>query len=96
MNKSNLVVVAGGTGAIGNAIADQLSQIGFSDIIKFGTKTSPAIDFNDLFWSQLNIYKKKTSLFQFFSMQQEYCTIIIQCQKKLLKTLNLNLPKRIF
>ena len=47
MNKSNLVVVAGGTGAIGNAIADQLSQIGFSDIIKFGTKTSPAIDFND-------------------------------------------------
>ena len=47
MNKSNLVVVAGGTGAIGNAIADQLSQIGFSDIIKLGTKTSPAIDFND-------------------------------------------------
>ena len=47
MNKSNLVVVAGGTGAIGNAIADQLNQIGFSDIIKFGTKTAPAIDFND-------------------------------------------------
>ena len=43
MNKSNLVVVVGGTGAIGNAIADQLNQIGFSDIIKFGTKTSPAI-----------------------------------------------------
>ena len=47
MNKSNLVVVAGGTGEIGNAIADQLNQIGFSDIIKFGTKTSPAIDFNN-------------------------------------------------
>ena len=47
MNKSNLAVIAGGTGAIGKAIADQFNQIGFSDIIKIGTKTSPAIDFND-------------------------------------------------
>ena len=29
MNKNNLAVIAGGTGAIGNAIADQLNQIGF-------------------------------------------------------------------
>ena len=29
MNKSNLVVVAGGTGAIGNAIADQLTKLVF-------------------------------------------------------------------
>ena len=47
MNKNNLAVIVGGTGAIGNAVADQLNQIGFSDIIKIGTKTSPAIDFND-------------------------------------------------
>ena len=47
MNKTNIAVIAGGTGAIGKAIADQLNQIGFSDIVKIGTKTSPAIDFND-------------------------------------------------
>ena len=39
MNKSNLAVIAGGTGAIGKAIADQFNQIGFSDIIKIGTIT---------------------------------------------------------
>tara|TARA_B100000963_G_scaffold14321_1_gene11013 strand:+ start:1201 stop:1893 length:693 start_codon:yes stop_codon:yes gene_type:complete len=47
MNKKNLAVIVGGTGAIGKAIADQLNQIGFSDIIRIGTKTSPSIDFND-------------------------------------------------
>ena len=98
MNKSNLVVVAGGTGAIGNAIADQLNQIGFSDIIKFGTKTAPAIDFNDenSILESVEYIQKKNKPISVFSMQQEYYTIIIQCQKKRLKTLNLNLPKRIF
>ena len=47
MNKNNLAVIVGGTGAIGKAIADQLNQIGFSDIVRIGTKTSPPIDFND-------------------------------------------------
>ena len=47
MNKNNLAVIVGGTGAIGQAIADQLNKIGFSDTIKIGTKTSPSIDFND-------------------------------------------------
>ncbi len=47
MNKNNLVVIAGGTGAIGKAIADELSKIGFLDIIKIGTKTSPSINFNN-------------------------------------------------
>ena len=41
MNKNNLAVIAGGTGAIGKAIADELYKIGFLDIIKIGTKTSP-------------------------------------------------------
>ena len=68
MNKSNLAVIVGGTGAIGNAIADQLKQIGFSDIIKFGTKTSPAIDFNDenSILESAEYIKKKINLFQFF------------------------------
>ena len=47
MNKSNLAVIVGGRGAIGYAVAVQLKQIGFLDIIKLGTKTSPAINFND-------------------------------------------------
>ena len=69
MNKSNLAVIVGGTGAIGNAIADQLNQIGFSDIIKFGTKTSPAIDFNDensILESAEYIKKKNKSISIFF------------------------------
>ena len=37
MNKNNLAVIVGGTGAIGNAVADQFNQIGFSEIIKFGS-----------------------------------------------------------
>tara|TARA_B100000575_G_scaffold223645_1_gene184129 strand:+ start:232 stop:924 length:693 start_codon:yes stop_codon:yes gene_type:complete len=46
MNKNNLAVIAGGTGAIGKAIADELKKVGFSEIIKIGTKTKPSIDFN--------------------------------------------------
>ncbi len=46
MNKNNLAVIAGGTGAIGKAIADELYKIGFSEIIKIGTNTRPSIDFN--------------------------------------------------
>ena len=66
--KNNLAVIAGGTGAIGKAIADQLNQIGFSDIIKIGTKTSPAIDFNDenSILDSAEYIQKKQAYFNFF------------------------------
>tara|TARA_B100000575_G_scaffold183780_1_gene147763 strand:+ start:1357 stop:1590 length:234 start_codon:yes stop_codon:yes gene_type:complete len=69
MNKKNLAVIVGGTGAIGKAIADQLNQIGFSDIIRIGTKTSPSIDFNDentILESAEYIKKKKKAYFNSF------------------------------
>jgi len=47
MNKNNLAIVIGGTGAIGNAIASEIENLGFQDVIKIGTKTIPSIDFND-------------------------------------------------
>ena len=47
MNKNNLAVIVGGTGAIGESIANEISKIGFSDILKIGTKTTPSIDFNN-------------------------------------------------
>ena len=47
MNKSNLAIVIGGTGAIGNAIASEIENLGFQDVIKIGTKTTPSIDFSD-------------------------------------------------
>ena len=47
MNKENLVVIIGGTGAIGNAIAIEIGKLGFKEILKIGTKTNPSIDFND-------------------------------------------------
>jgi predicted dinucleotide-binding enzyme len=39
MNKNNLAIVIGGTGAIGNAIASEIENLGFQDVIKIGTKT---------------------------------------------------------
>ena len=47
MNKENLAVIIGGTGAIGNAIANEIEKLGFKEILKIGTKTDPSIDFND-------------------------------------------------
>ena len=47
MNKNNLAIVVGGTGAIGNAIANEIENLGFQDVIKIGTKTTPSIDFSD-------------------------------------------------
>ena len=47
MNKENLAVIVGGTGAIGNAIANELEKLGFKEVLKIGTKTNPSIDFND-------------------------------------------------
>jgi len=47
MNKNNLAIVIGGTGAIGNAITSEIENLGFQDVIKIGTKTTPSIDFND-------------------------------------------------
>ena len=47
MNKNNLAIVIGGTGAIGTAIASEIENLGFQDVIKIGTKTIPSIDFND-------------------------------------------------
>ena len=47
MNKDNLAVIVGGTGAIGNAIANELEKLGFKEVLKIGTKTNPSIDFND-------------------------------------------------
>ena len=47
MNKENLAVIIGGTGAIGNAIAIEIGKLGFKEILKIGTKTNPSIDFND-------------------------------------------------
>ncbi len=47
MNKENLVLVIGGTGAIGKAVADELSNLGFKEILIFGRKTNPGIDFNN-------------------------------------------------
>ena len=35
MNKENLVLVIGGTGAIGKAVADELSNLGFEQILTF-------------------------------------------------------------
>jgi NAD(P)-dependent dehydrogenase (short-subunit alcohol dehydrogenase family) len=47
MNKNNIAVIIGGTGAIGESIANEINKIGFSDILKIGTKTTPSIDFNN-------------------------------------------------
>ena len=47
MNKNNLAVIVGGTGAIGDSIAHEICKIGFSDVLKIGTKTTPSIDFNN-------------------------------------------------
>lgn len=46
MNKENLAIIVGGTGAIGNAIAIEIEKLGFKNILKIGTKTNPSIDFN--------------------------------------------------
>ena len=47
MNKDNLAVIVGATGAIGNAIANEIENLGFKDVLKVGTNTTPSIDFNN-------------------------------------------------
>ena len=47
MNKDNLAVIVGATGAIGNAIANEMESLGFKDVLKVGTNTAPSIDFNN-------------------------------------------------
>jgi len=61
MNKNNLAIVIGGTGAIGNAIASEIENLGFQDVIKIGTKTTPSINFNDedTILNTVNLVKEK-------------------------------------
>jgi len=47
MNKDNLAVIVGASGAIGNAIANEIENLGFKDVLKVGTNTTPSIDFNN-------------------------------------------------
>ena len=47
MNKSNIALIVGGTGAIGGAIADELAQNGFTNIIKLSRSTQPNIELTD-------------------------------------------------
>ena len=44
MNKNNIVLIVGATGAIGSAISEELKKEGFSDIIKLSRYTEPKID----------------------------------------------------
>ena len=85
MNKENLAVIVGGTGAIGNAIANEIEKLGFKEVLKIGTKTNPSIDFNDenTIIKTTEFIKNKISQFQFYLMQQEFCIMMTQCQKKL-------------
>ena len=47
MNKSNIALIVGGTGAIGSAIADELTQNGFTNIVKLSRSTQPNIELAD-------------------------------------------------
>jgi len=47
MNKENLAIVIGGTGAIGNAVAHEIEKLGFKEVLRIGTKSTPSLNFND-------------------------------------------------
>ena len=47
MNKENLAIVIGGTGAIGNAVAHEIEKLGFKEVLRIGTKSTPPLNFND-------------------------------------------------
>ena len=47
MNKNNIALIIGGTGAIGSAIADELAQNGFTNIVKLSRSTQPNIELAD-------------------------------------------------
>ena len=88
MNTENLVVVIGGTGSIGGAIAEQIRSLGFKEIIKIGRMTNPSIDFNDeqTIKNAAEFIKKiKKKLFQFYLMLLEFYMMkkIIKCQRRL-------------
>ena len=89
MNTENLAIIVGGTGSIGSAIADEIKNLGFRDIIKIGRKTNPFIDFNDenSIQQTVDFIKNKKNQFLFYLMQLVFCMIkiIIRCRKRLLK-----------
>ena len=43
MNKSNIALIIGGKGAIGNALAEELKQNGFLNIIQLSRSSHPNI-----------------------------------------------------
>jgi len=47
MKKNNIALIIGGTGAIGGAIAEELAQNGFTNIIKLSRSTQPNIELTD-------------------------------------------------
>ena len=47
MNKNNIALIIGGTGAIGSAIANELAQNGFTNIVKLSRSTQPNIELAD-------------------------------------------------
>jgi NAD(P)-dependent dehydrogenase (short-subunit alcohol dehydrogenase family) len=44
MNKSNIALIIGGTGAIGNALAEELKQNGFLNIVQLSRSSHPNIE----------------------------------------------------
>tara|TARA_B100000963_G_scaffold230803_1_gene201371 strand:+ start:451 stop:1143 length:693 start_codon:yes stop_codon:yes gene_type:complete len=98
MNKSNLVVIAGGTGAIGKAIGEELNKVGFSDIIKIGTKTSPSIDFNneDTILETVEYIKKKNRPISIFFDATGVLHHNSLMPEKTLKSIEFEFAKKIF
>ena len=47
MNKSNIALIIGGKGAIGNALAEELKQNGFLNIIQLSRSSHPNIELTD-------------------------------------------------
>ena len=100
MNKSNIALIIGGTGAIGNAIAEELKQNGFLNIVQLSRSSHPNIELtneNTIRDASLFIKNKTTPICLVFDatgiLHSEESN---QMPEKTYKNIDLNFMKKIF
>ena len=100
MNKSNIALIIGGKGAIGNALAEELKQNGFLNIIQLSRSSHPNIELTDentIRDASLFIKNKATPLCLIFDATGIlHSTETNQMPEKTYKNIDINFMKKNF
>ena len=100
MNKSNIALIIGGKGAIGNALAEELKQNGFLNIVQLSRSSHPNIELTDentIRDASLFIKKKAIPLCLIFDATGIlHSTETNQMPEKTYKNIDINFMKKNF